>query len=193
MSSTFLQFIKSAVDIPEEQQIKFNQLISVVHLNKGDKFVTQGQFPKVVGFVQKGLFRYHYLSDDGADYTKNFFLEGSVLSSYSAMTLERKSYFSIEAMEDSIVVQVNYVAWKKLFVEDACWNRFLILLLEKGFMIKEERERQFLLCNAEERYKIFLNQYPEIEARIKQQYIASYLRIAPESLSRIRRKMGLLT
>ena len=54
------------------------------------------------------------------------------------------------------------------------------------FIIKEKRESELLLNNAQERYLQFLEDYPDLENRISQYHIASYLNIAPESLSRIR-------
>jgi CRP-like cAMP-binding protein len=56
-------------------------------------------------------------------------------------------------------------------------------------MIKEKRERDLLLLDAEKRYKNFLNEFPGMDQRIKQGIIASYLGIKPETLSRIRRKI----
>jgi CRP-like cAMP-binding protein len=65
-------------------------------------------------------------------------------------------------------------------------------LLEKGYCTKEKREREFLLFDAEARYQSFLKSYPGLEKRVKQHQIASYLGITNVSLSRIRRKMGLI-
>lgn len=56
-------------------------------------------------------------------------------------------------------------------------------------MIKEKRERDLLLLDAETRYKNFLTEFPGMDQRIKQGIIASYLGIKPETLSRIRRKI----
>ena len=58
--------------------------------------------------------------------------------------------------------------------------------------MKTEREREFLLFDAETRYKSFLNTFPGLERRIKQHLIASYLGITPVALSRIRKKMGFI-
>jgi len=72
------------------------------------------------------------------------------------------------------------------------WNKFLIALLEKGYAIKEKRERELLLLDAESRYKIFREEFSILEPSIKQNTIASYIGITPIALSRIRRKMGLI-
>lgn len=138
------------------------------------------------------MFRYYYANEEGEEFTKVFFAENSLLGSYSAIVQERTSYFSIQAIEDSEIEVISYQELLKLFTEYPGWNTFLLGMLQKGFIAKEERERQFLLFDAEQRYLSFLKRYPNLDKRIKQHLIASYLRVTPESLSRLRRKMKLL-
>lgn len=193
MQSKFISLIESLVKIPSEQKKKFDALISLKLIRKGDFFVKQNQYPSSIAFLTKGLFRYFYLSNKGEEFTKGFFVENTILSSYSALVEKRVSYFSIEALEDAEIELVSYVEFVKLFKEAPCWNELLVRTLERAYIIKETREREFLLLDAEERYKAFLHRFPGLENRVKQHIIASYLGIAPESLSRIRKKMGLLT
>jgi len=192
MSSPFLHFIKSFVAIPKEQEAKFCALVSVKQINKNDNYISAGEFPKTIAFVNSGLFRYYYANAAGEEFTKSFFTEHSVLSSYSAMVEKRASFFSIQALEDAEIEIISYEALLKLFGDYPSWNVLLTTLLQQAFIIKEERELQFLLFDAEQRYLSFLKRFPKLEGRIKQHLIASYLRITPESLSRLRRKMDLL-
>ncbi len=193
MNHSFSHFVKAIVDLPEAQEQKFNALLSIKSIEKGEDFISVGEHPKTIAFVKQGLFRYYYSNAEGEEFTKVFFPENSLLSSYSAIVENRPSYFSIQALEDSIVEVINYQEFLNLFTEYPGWNTFLLGMLQKGFIAKEERERQFLLFDAEKRYISFLERYPNLENRIKQHMIASYLRITPESLSRLRRKMNLLS
>lgn len=183
----FIELIKSITNLPHEQELKFHQLISVQSLKKGEDFIRAGESPRKIAFVRSGLFRYHYTNEDGLEYTKGFFDQNSVLSAYDAVLEDTHSYFTIEALEDSIVETVHYDPFIKLFDEDPCWNEFLVALLQKGYLAKVTRERELLLLNATQRYENFLKRYPGLERRVKQSIIASYLGIAPESLSRIRK------
>ncbi|MDH5681465.1 MAG: Crp/Fnr family transcriptional regulator, partial [Spirochaetota bacterium] len=151
------------------------------------------EIPNKFAFVISGLFRYYYLDEKENELTKGFLPESSFITSYSALIQNRESYFTIEALEDSVILVIYYDEWKKLLENNIHWNKLLICLLEKAFCIKEAREREFLLFDAEERYRSFLNTFPGLENRIKQHFIASYLRITPVTLSRIRKKMGLLS
>lgn len=193
MASDFIEFIKKVADVPIEQEHKFSALVTKTKVQKGETYIRAGRFPTSIAYIKNGLFRYFYLSNKGEEFTKGFFTENSILSSYSAILENRASYFSIEALVDSTLEIIDYQKFQKLFAEHHCWNNFLVAMLQKAFIAKEEREREFLLLNAEERYKSFLIRYPGLENRVKQNIIASYLGIKPESLSRIRKNYPALT
>ncbi len=160
----------------------------VKSLPKKSFYVREGQTPYSFAFVYKGLFRYYYADKTGHEFTKGFMPENAFISSYSALIQHRESYFTIEALEDAIILDIPYEKWHAFMLQEPGWQHFLIALLEK----KETREREFLLLSAEERYTRFLETHPGLDKRIKQHLIASYLGITPVALSRIRKKMHLI-
>ncbi|MDR8389721.1 Crp/Fnr family transcriptional regulator [Aliifodinibius sp. S!AR15-10] len=168
------------------------EISSVKTLNKGELFIREGEVPREFGFVSIGLFRYYYVDEKGNHFTKGFFPENSVLSSYTAMAQKESSPISVEALEDSEIVVVDYQKWKELQSQHRCWDKFLIILLEKGYATKVRRERELLLFDAETQYRLFRERYPNLEDRIPQHLISSFLGITPVALSRIRKKMGLI-
>jgi CRP-like cAMP-binding protein len=109
------------------------------------------------------------------------------------MVSNRASYFNIEALEDSSVVVIDFNQWRELMKQHICWSSFLISVLQKAFEKKEGRERELLLFDAETRYTLFQQQHPGLANRVRQHMIASYLGITNVALSRVRKKMGLLT
>jgi len=58
-------------------------------------------------------------------------------------------------LEDAEIIETDYEKWKTLSDKELCWHKFLLSLVEKGYCIKEAREREFLIFDAEERYKKF--------------------------------------
>ena len=102
-----------------------------------------------------------------------------------------ESHFSIQAIVKTEILEVDYDQWQKLF-KNNYWKEFLIALLEKGYALKEKRERELLLLDAESRYKIFREEFKELEKSIKNYLIASYIGITPIALIRIRKKMVLI-
>ncbi len=190
---TLIQTIQAQASLPAEAALSLAALSTPRYLKKGDHFIRAGEVPKHFAFIQTGLFRYYYLDEQGNEFTKAFFTENAFLSSYSAMVLQRPSYFSIEALEDAHLHAIAFADWQTLRQQDGRWNELLLAILQKAFIKKEERERQFLLFDAEKRYRLFLQDNPGLDQRVNQRLIASYLGITPVALSRIRKKMGVLT
>lgn len=189
MTSNIEHSLKGLIDLTESEISEFIKIARVKTYKQKSHFIREGQVPTEFGFVINGLFRYVYISEQGKELTKVFMPEKSFISSYSAMISKTTSFFFIEAIESSKVLVISYNEWKKLKEQNPKWNLLLIKLLEKGYAVKEKREREFLLLDAESRYKIFLKEYPNLENRVKQHMVASYLGITPIALSRIRKKM----
>jgi CRP-like cAMP-binding protein len=170
-----------------EEFLLIGRIKSIVAL---DYFIRAGEVPTKIAFIGSGLFRYVYVNEKGDEFTKGIIMENFFLSSYSAMIMGKPSYFSIEALENSQVLEIIWKDFIQLIENDIYWVKFLLKFVEKGYMIKEKRERDLLLLDAETRYKNFLIEFPGMDQRIKQGIIASYLGVQPETLSRIRRKIS---
>lgn len=173
---------------------KADELIAVSEygtLKANDFFINAGEIPKKLAFVITGLFRYLYISDKGHEFTKGLFAENSFICSYSAMISHSPSYFSIQALENAEILKISFSEWEKLLKKDPFWLKFLLQFVEKGFVTKEKRERELLLLDSKTRYLNFLEEYPDMDKRVKQTIIASYLGIQPESLSRIKKSIAL--
>ena len=175
--------------VPTERVEELISIGQIKTINSGEYFIREGETPNKFAFVKSGLFRFVYINDKGLEFTKGIIPEHNFISSYSAMISKSKSLFFIEALEKAEIFEISYEKWKVLLETDAFWVKFLLTLIEEGFSIKEKRERDLLLLNAETRYINFLKEFPKMEKRIKQTIIASYLGIQPESLSRIRKKI----
>lgn len=180
--------IRLLTDSTESEIEEFINISKIEDFRPKSYFVREGQIPNKFGFVLTGLFRYVYISEEGKEFTKVFMPEKSFISSYSSMISKKPSHFFIEAIEDSKVLTISYNCWEELKQRNPKWNLLLIKLLEMGYSVKEKRERDFLLLDAESRYKTFLTEFPTLKNRIKQHMIASYIGITPVALSRIRKK-----
>ncbi len=182
-----IELLQRIITLPDTEGKKFEAMATKRLMEKGELFIREGQIPKRFAFVYKGLFRYFYIDGNGTEYTKNFILDGNFITAYSAMIAQKPSAMFIEALEDSVVYELSYTDWEQLKSGHECWKDLLIYFLEKAFTVKEKRERDLLLLDAEQRYQIFKTEFPDLEKRVKQHLIASYLGISPVSLSRLKK------
>ncbi len=180
--------ILNSLRLPEKELEELSNICEHKIMDKGDYFIAAGQIPRKMAFVFKGLFRYVYSNENGNEFTKSIITENNFISSYSAMIHNSASYFSVEVLEEAEILEIDYLRWLEMKEKNSFWSVFLLQILEKAFCVKEKRERELLLLDAEKRYEIFVAEFPNLENRVSQQIIASYLGIQPESLSRIRRK-----
>jgi CRP-like cAMP-binding protein len=128
----------------------------------------------------------YYLDATGTEWTKSFCVAGNVVAAYSALLRGEPSRLYIQALEPSTLLIADFAAYQTLTLEHPCWQIVNCKLAESLFIKKEQRESELLLDDAPTRYQKFLDEYPGLEARVKQYHIASYLGITPVSLSRIR-------
>jgi CRP-like cAMP-binding protein len=135
-------------------------------ISTAEYFIRAGETPIKIAFVHKGLFRYVYVNDKGDEFTKAILTENNFISSYSAMVLNKPSYFSIEALENSKLLEIHWSDFNRLQENDIFWVKFLMKFVEKGYIIKEKRERDLLLLDAETRYKNFLTEFPGMDQQI---------------------------
>ncbi len=148
------------------------------------------EVPKDFAFICRGLMRVFTLNEEGDEYNKIFFSENSFPGSMVALLTNAPSRFEVAAIEASEVIRIDFKGYRKLLTEREDLKMFHIHYLERNWLIdKEAREVSLVQESATDRYRRFLERYPNLELRLKQYHIASYLGITPTQLSRIRRTM----
>ncbi len=169
---------------PEETQQILN-CFEKKTLKKGAYFLTEGQYCKTVAFVEKGGFFFYQLMD-GEEKVCDFAFEGDWISQYKSLINNLPSELSIKALVDSEIYWLDATAMDKL--SDKVPKVLIIRtkLAEQYFTQSAERADKLATLKAEERYQWLLDSHPKIHQRVPQYYIASYLGIKPQSLSRIR-------
>lgn len=176
--------IDQHVALEEGAWEKLQQSITFKHLKRKEHFLRQGELARHIGLITQGYARLYYLQD-GKEITKDFNFENFFCGSYASFSLQQPSRFNVVAMEDLTLILLNREIFR-LFDLYPGLQKFGRLMIERMFIRKELRESSFLLDSAEERYRELRAQFPGIELRVPQKYLASYLGITPETLSRIR-------
>lgn len=156
--------------------------------SKGEVLARTGDKTPVAGMVINGVVRSYYVDKDGNDITQFFAAEGSWCID-SGMVGFDEMQANWEAIEDATVMLFDVKDIKELIYSDGQLKNVWIDALESGMRYKIYRENGFLVETATERYVAFRKRYPMLAERVPLRYIATYLGITPESLSRIRSTM----
>jgi len=182
----FFNKIRSYHLISAEAELAWTKLLQQKNYKKGENFISEGQKPKKVAFVSKGLFSQYYTADNGDIIIKYFFPEGRLAASVSAMLNNTPGIFTITAIENTTVLEYDFFEFKKLFAEHPDIASFYIKYIELHWIIeKEPLEISLRNDTAKTRYDDFLNKYPKLVQRLKKHHIAAFLGITPTQLSRI--------
>lgn len=157
-------------------------------VKKGEILGKIGDDTGRAGLVLKGMIRCYYIDGNGNDVTRGFSIPGTFCMD-EGMFGYRERLTEWEALEETALMLFDVREIKKMIAGCGQLQNMYIMFLENALRYKIYRENTFLVENAAERYIYFRRLYPEICANVKQQYIATYLGIAPESLSRIRKQL----
>ena len=108
----------------------------------------------------------------------------------TALLSSSPSNLSHEALEDSLIIEIDFSGYRKLMLKNDELKLFQIYYLEKNWLLaKEAREIDFVQNDAAARYLCFIDEYPTLKNRLPQYHIASYLGITPTQLSRIKKNL----
>jgi CRP-like cAMP-binding protein len=187
----FRSFVQKIVPALSEEDVEaFTSKAVRAEFQKGALFVKEGETCRQLLFIHQGVFRY-YLLHEGDDFTKDFAVDtqNPFCTAYTSFMLQKPSEIWIEALEPCQVWSWTQSDVLPLFQNHPTWLRFAKAMADRLFYRKEQKELALIKCSAEERYRRFLADFPGLSQRIPQYHIATYLGIAPESLSRIRSKL----
>ncbi len=152
----------------------------------------EGEIPRFFYWVIKGVFRSGFRDKKGSEHTRNFFTADSLpyAVSYGSFATQRPSFSFVESIDEGEVLSWHYDYIQKLQNGDIRWLNFFKKELEHIFYLLEIKEMRQYTFTAEERYLAFLKAAPELVFHIPQHYIASYIGVSPEALSRIRARIS---
>ncbi len=143
----------------------------------------QGGQPDAFYFLQHGLCHACYLTEEGKEFSKEFYWEGDWIIGFEHLITQQPSPFLLESITAITVIQLPLEMLNQ-------WRReqhsLYIKLLETQLIYKERKERFMLLYTPEQRYQLFCEQFPELLERLTDSQIAAYLGITNVSLSRIK-------
>ena len=166
---------------------EISKIFIIKKINKGDYFSKEGEHRRRIAFVLSGILRLYYLTENGIEHNKHFFVEDNFLLS-SLEPEEKESIINIQSLETTMLLSASYNDFINVCEKHVCLDKIYKKMLFKYLEKKQFREIQLLSLNATGKYEYFLKEYGFLLSKIPHYHIASYLGITPTQLSRIRSK-----
>jgi len=188
MINSLLYSIQNLITLSPAERDIVTSLFKEKFYKKGDFFLTEGQICRQVGFVAKGLIRY-YINHDGEEKTYAFSQENNYVCNYESFLPQSPSSKIIQALEDSNVFVISHDDLQILYANVREGERFGRIAIETVFVQLLQDITSFYIETPEIRYERFIKNHADLQQRISQYHIASYVGVKPQSLSRIRKRI----
>jgi CRP/FNR family transcriptional regulator len=187
---TFLNSVKSLCPKVTKAELKYLQSgLTVRELKAKHFFIHANTIQKEIGFVFSGLLRAFYVDKDGSEISVNFIREGKYATHYSAFITQTPCKYYFQSIEPSILVNLSYKHIQEGYNKFPNLERYGRLVAEEVLKLQQRRIESFLFDNAETRYLDFVKENPDLFNRVSLSYLASFLGIERQSLTRIRKKL----
>ncbi|MGG7662346.1 Crp/Fnr family transcriptional regulator [Dyadobacter sp. BHUBP1] len=185
--NAFINYLNGIVDLSRETQEAINKITVHRQLGKNTTLLSNGEVCNEFHFLASGLARVFYYKD-GKEVTAWFAAQGGIASAIDSLFTGSPSIYNVETLEDSEIFSLQYRKLEPVFQNFPIVERLGRLMVTSNYLLLDERMKLYAFCTAEERYERLLQQLPDIFQRTKLAYVASYLGITQEHLSRIRAK-----
>ena len=189
-SQPFFDYIARYVLLTKSETDFLTTRIDVRNYLKGQYVVQQGDICKFECFIISGCTRMFHLDSDGQEHVIMFSIEDWWTSDMGSFLTQTPSDFNVQCLENTKMVQISHDVVEELYEEIPKLERFFRKIVEKAFVASQKRIVRNFSLTAKERYLYFKENYPEMERRIPQYQIASYLGITKEFLSKIKSELA---
>lgn len=181
------QFIEKYIQVPDEEWQIIQKAFERNEFNKNEIILEEGYVCKYFYFLESGLIRY-FTNNDGNEVTKYFTVSPYCFTSRQSFRNQEPAQESIQALEKTVVWQITLKQANDLLVLDS-WNNFTRQFVHEVQNFMEELLLDLKTLTAEDLYEKISKKHPEVIHRIPLKHLSTFLGIAPQSLSRIRKNI----
>ncbi len=185
----------SVVDFTPEEMEEIESHFIPCRFKKGTYIKKEGDIWRHVYFLRSGIVRTFFIDTDGKDFTWLIHYNGEYANEkyvfvvdFASFIMQEPSKFYAEVLEDVEAYAISYETVRQLENKSVNFLKFTKIMAELAYYHKHVRTLSLLTESAEERYHRMLQENPSLFQMVPLYYIASYLGITPQSLSRIRKK-----
>jgi CRP-like cAMP-binding protein len=147
----------------------------------------QDKTPQYLYFINSGFMRLFHYDKNGEEQTTFLCSHSGFITSFSSFINQTKATENVECITDCELLRISQFDAKQLVEKSELFKNFFLVMFEKSISLASHRANDLALLNAEQRYQKMMDEQPHFIQNIPLQYIASFLGIKPQSLSRIRK------
>ena len=159
-----------------------------VALSKHSKLVKVGEVENYLSFISEGIVRL-YIPQEEHDLTFGFVFDKEFVTAYDSFLTQAPSHYQIETLTETMLWRISFKDLQEVYEKTESGNLIGRRMAENMYLIKSKRELSLLSKTAEERYLNLFSERPKLLRQIPLKYIASYIGITPQALSRIRKRI----
>ncbi|TYA71815.1 Crp/Fnr family transcriptional regulator [Seonamhaeicola marinus] len=183
------EYLKKFADISEETFNEIAEITEFKRIEAGTQIVKLGEVPTKIYMLVSGFMRCYLTTESGKEYNKSFYLPISFIGSLTALLSNKPSMLVFEALSDCKLYEIDYKKFKGICERNIKLNTLHSKVLEYVYVKYEKRLIELMSLDATERYLALKKEIPDVDEKIPQYQIASYLGITAVQLSRIRKKI----
>jgi CRP-like cAMP-binding protein len=184
--SLILQHLSRFITLDREETGYFESILVRKKIRRRQYLIQEGDVVKYEHFVSKGCLRSYEIDEKGQEHVIQFAVEGWWTGDLQSFLSGDPTTLNIDALEDSELELISKPALEQLYERVPKFERYFRILIQNAFISTNRRVLNAMKLSALERYQAFISRYPDIEQRVPNHQIASYLGITPQSLSRVR-------
>src|SRR5579859_3933917 len=190
MHTALISVIESFIRMDEAEKEFISSLFLRRQYRKGTYLLREGQVCREVGFIEQGLIRYNSIQDSGEEHVYDFGKENQFTCNYESFLDHSVSVRSIQCIEDTTLLTISYENLQLLYERVKEGQKFGRLICEQLYVHALKKIHSWYNDLPEQRYLHFIASYPDLQQRIPQYYISSFVGVKPPSLSRIRKRLA---
>jgi len=188
-TNVFRKYIIERMTLSEEEWAIIEPLLTVRKLRKHQYLLQAGELWRYHGFVCEGCLRRYRVDSRGAEHILQFSAESNWAGDRESLMEDIPTKYNIDAIEDSTVLMIQRDDFDKVCRRIPAFNDMINTVLQRSLNASQDRIHASISFTAEEKYQYFIDTFPHLVNRVPRHMLASFLGIAPETLSRIRKQM----
>lgn len=188
VTDSVISSVSKYLPLEEVEALYFSSLFLALQVKQGGLAEKAGEISKGFLYVNAGCLMSFITDQEGTDQVIQFSMAGWWTGDLNSFTKQTPAIYTTKALADSEVLLLPKISMDQLLERFPKFERYFRIIFQNSLVTHQHRIVQAFSATADERYRNFQQKYPSLEQYVPLKYIASYLGMTPEFLSKIRRR-----